>query len=203
MISDFIKAGSYSAFVHFPLSFFAGDNIGIVKVISSSKTVWDYLVSFGSEKKILKVLKMVCFPLSLVNLSINSLAEVENMKIVLASFLLSSKPVLVFDNFFSCLIRKEQTYFMRLVRFLVNKKNLCVMLLERDTDFLVEYVKSVYLYLGKSKWEEVSFYDKRLYRYVLEPKTVSLINFLERNGYVLDHELTFNETLKAIYRGAK
>ena len=47
------------------------------------------------------------------------------------------------------------------------------------------------------------FYDDEIYQYVEMPYTVELVKFFETKGHVIDHDVTFNETLKAIYRGVQ
>ena len=63
-------------------------------------------------------------------------------------------------------------------------------------------IREVILYTDNEHYKIINnFYNDELYKYVKMPKTVSLIKYLESNGHKIDHEVTFNETLKAIYRG--
>ena len=151
--------------------------------------------------KYLKVLKIVKLDEEVLQVPLNKLCGLERIKVRLAFCLLKNNKVLVMKQLFSKLIYKEQQYFKRLLRNLVNKQKIKIILIEDDMDFIVEFVREVNLFVGKDCKVINNFYDEELYKYVKMPKTVSLIKYLESCDHKIDHEVTFNETLKAIYRG--
>ena len=77
-----------------------------------------------------------------------------------------------------------------------------IILLEDDMNVICEMVKQFYYMEDKSHCKLVTdFYDEEIYSHVSMPDTVELVKYFESCGHQVDHEITFNETLKAIYRG--
>ncbi len=148
-----------------------------------------------SDLKIKQVLEMV-------KLGRNCYTKLEKQKLKLAYILLHLPKVIVLEYFFSDLIFSEKEYFKRLFRNLIYKKNISIILIENDMNFIVETVKKIYLFNDKGKSSCLDdFYDDSIYKYVEMPYTVELIKYLESKGHSIDHDYTFLETLKAIYRG--
>ena len=100
------------------------------------------------------------------------------------------------------MISEEKDYFRRLLRNLIYKQKIKIILIENDMNFICETVKEFYLFTKNEKCKLITdFYNEEIYKYVPMPYTVEIIKYLEECGYEIDHEITFNETLKAIYRG--
>ena len=84
------------------------------------------------------------------------------------------------------------------------KKGISIILIENDMNFVCETVSKFYLFTKNGKYKLITdFYDDEIYQYVEMPYTVELVKFFESKGHVIDHDVTFNETLKAIYRGVQ
>lgn len=171
------------------------------KKFSDKITVKEYLEN-RKIKKYLEAMQMACLNLELIDTPINVLTPLERQKLRLASCLLNNKEQFVFDNFFFNLPLIEQKYFERLLRNLINKQKKKIILFENNMDFISEYYRKFFLCDNKGS-EKTNFYEKDIYKFVNKAKTVDLIMYLEACGHKVDHEKTFNETLKAIYRGAK
>ena len=96
----------------------------------------------------------------------------------------------------------EKEYFKRFFRNLQNKQGIAIILIEDDMNFICETVKQFYLFTSKEKYKLITdFYEDEIYQYVAIPYTVELVKYFEEMGHIVDHDITFNETLKAIYRG--
>lgn len=194
-----LETGKIKVIINPPKNLFKGFNIVSDQKFKDEISVKDFL-SFSN--KILKSLKLVELDEEILNIPLNKLSSLERIKIRLAFYLLKESKELIIEKLFSKLTYGEQEYFKRLLRNLVNKQKIKIILIEDNMDFIVEFVKEVILYNDKEHYKVIdNFYDEELYRYVKMPKTVSLIKYLESKGYKIDHEVTFNETLKAIYRG--
>ena len=194
-----LETGKIKVIINPPKNLFKDYNIVNDKVFKDEISVLDFL-SFSN--KYLKALKLVHLDEEILNTPLNKLSSLEILKVRLAFYLLKESKELIIDKLFSKLIYGEQQYFKRLLRNLVNKQKIKIILIEDDMDFIVEFVREVILYIDNEHYKTISnFYDEELYKYVKMPKTVSLIKYLESNNHKIDHEVTFNETLKAIYRG--
>ncbi len=194
------KLGMIKVLINSPKNLFKNYNIISDKKFKDEISVLDFLC-FSSKFK--KALKMVLLDESILDVKLCYLSRVERIKVRLAFYLLKKDKVLIIKEMFSKLIYSEQQYFKRLLRNLVNKQNIGIVLIESDMDFLGEFVKEVIVFDGKNYKVINDFYDDELYKYVCMPKSVELIKYLESCGHKIDHEITFNETLKAIYRGIK
>lgn len=193
------EEGKIKVIINPPKNLFKDYNIVDDKVFKDEISVLDYL-SFSN--KYLKALKIVHLDEDILNTPLNKLSSLDRIKIRLAFLLLKNIKEIVIDKLFSKLIYGEQQYFKRLLRNLVNKQKIKIILIEDNMDFIVEFVREVILYIDKDNYKVIDdFYEEELYKYVKMPKTVSLIKYLETKGYKISHEITFNETLKAIYRG--
>ncbi len=194
-----LEVGKIKVIINPPKNLFKGYNIVNDKVFKDEISVLDFL-SFSN--KYLKALKLVHLDEEILNTPLNKLSSLEILKVRLAFYLLKESKELIIDKLFSKLIYGEQQYFKRLLRNLVNKQKIKIILIEDDMDFIVEFVREVILYIDNEHYKTISnFYDEELYKYVKMPKTVNLIKYLESRNHKIDHEVTFNETLKAIYRG--
>lgn len=195
-----IEKGKIKVIVNPPKNLFKNENIISDKVFEDEISVSDFL-SFSTKYP--KALKMVLLDEKILNVKLCYLSRIERIKVRLAFYLLKNNKTLIIKEMFSKLIYSEQQYFKRLLRNLVNKQKIGIVLIESNMDFLCEFVKEVTIYDGKNYKVINNFYDDELYKYVKMPKTVELIKYLESCGYKIDREVTFNETLKAIYRGVK
>ena len=194
-----LEVGKIKVIINPPKNLFKDYNIVNDKVFKDEISVLDFL-SFSN--KYLKALKLVHLDEEILNIPLNKLSSLEILKVRLAFYLLKESKELIIDKLFSKLIYGEQQYFKRLLRNLVNKQKIKIILIEDDMDFIVEFVREVILYIDNEHYKTISnFYDEELYKYVKMPKTVNLIKYLESRNHKIDHEVTFNETLKAIYRG--
>lgn len=197
---------NFSVLVHFPgplcnlkkksdVSFVCQDMQDSVESIS---TFLNPLNDFSGEK-ISQVLEMVKLEK---DLDVFHLTTLEIQKLQLAKTLLHLPKMIVLEYFFDNLIYSEREYFKRLFRNLIYKKKVSIVLIEKDMNFIVETVKKIYLFEDGFKWRRIDdFYDESIYSYVEMPYTVELVKYLESKGHVVDHDFTFLETLKAIYRG--
>ena len=189
-----LEVGKIKVIINPPKNLFKDYNIVNDKVFKDEISVLDFL-SFSN--KYLKALKLVHLDEEILNTPLNKLSSLTD-----ANMIGADAKELIIDKLFSKLIYGEQQYFKRLLRNLVNKQKIKIILIEDDMDFIVEFVREVILYIDNEHYKTISnFYDEELYKYVKMPKTVSLIKYLESKGYKISHEVTFNETLKAIYRG--
>lgn len=210
-LSTFVNPNNFSILVNFPGKL--GNvkntkNVGYVLDIElkSKDTVMEYLFfeTKQSSEKIIQALQLVKLKSSLNNVSLCFLTNQEIKKVELAKVLLLQSKVIICEHFFKDLTFGEKEYFKRLFRNLMYKKNKSVILIENDMNFVVETVKSCYLFTNDGKYKYIDdFYEEKIYDYVSMPYTVELVKFLEKKGHQIDHDITFNETLKAIYRGVK
>lgn len=152
---------------------------------------------FGN-KKITDVLKLVKLDENI--LLHKNYTDSEKKRLNLAFYLLNKSKVFVFDHFFKKLNKNEIKYFIRLFRELIYRKRISIVCLEDDLNIICEYAKGFYLFYNGDYHFVDNFYDESIYKYVKMPYTIKCIKFLENKGHVVDHEITFDETLKAIYR---
>ena len=124
----------------------------------------------------------------------------EKKKLNLAYYLLKRSKVLVFDHFFNKMNKNEVKYFIRFFRELIYRKRVSIVCLEDDLNIICEYAKSFYLFYDNKYHLIDNFYDDNIYKYVKMPYTIKCIKYFESKGHVVDHEFTFDEVLKAIYR---
>ena len=206
-IQKFINPDGFSVIAHFSLSqFVSSSEVGYVTNAFSLENdlVFDYLKkdTYCNDEKIFQACSLVKLNKSLLSLSYTVLTNVEKRKVQLAHLLLLHSKVLVLDHFFDDFIYSEKEYFKCFFRNLIHKQHIAILLLEDDMNFICEIVKQFYLFIDKTHYKLISdFYDDEIYQYVDMPYTVELIKYFESCGYSIDHEITFNETLKAIYRG--
>lgn len=210
-MSQFLNPNGFSVIVHFPTKLKMIDpsiSSGYVvdSFYKSKSRVLSYLkkkTNF-SEDRILKSLKMVQFHSSKIHNQLCVLTKVEAKKVQLAHLLLQGSKVIICEHFFEGLIYAEREYFKRLFRNLMFKQDKSIILLENDMNFVCETVKQFYLFTEKENYKLISdFYDEEIYQYVLMSHTISLVKYLESCGHSIDHDITFLETLKGIYRGVK
>ena len=195
-----IEKGKIKVLVNPSKNLFKNYNIISDKVFKDEISVRDFL---DFSNKYQKALKMVLLDDEILDVKLCCLSRRDRIKVRLAFYLLKGYKELIIKDMFTKLIYSEQQYFKRLLRNLVNKQDMGIILIESDMDFLCEFVKEVIIYDGKNYKVIDDFYDDELYKYVMMPKSVELIKYLESCGHKIDHEITFNETLKAIYRGVK
>ena len=169
----------------------------------TKETLYDFLKETDvNDEKIFQVIQMVKLKSNLLPVSLSYLTKVEKKRADLARCLLLRKSVLVFHHFFEGNIYSEREYFKRLLRNFIHKHQIAIILLEDDMNVICEMVKQFYYMEDKSHCKLVTdFYDEEIYSHVSMPDTVELVKYFESCGHQVDHEITFNETLKAIYRG--
>lgn len=209
-MSSFAKKNDISVLVHFPgnlsnMKSTIHSGYVLSKPIEDDLSVEDYLLQIIDKQnnhKIDQVLQLVKIDLELKSCLVTDLSLVESQKLQFAYALLLQSKVIIIEHFFANLIYSEQQYFKRLVLNLVHKQDKSVVVIEDDMDFICEFVRKITLFTKGEHYITISdFYDERIYQYVMMPKTVELIKYFEQKGHHIDHEVTFNETLKAIYRG--
>lgn len=197
-----LRNESMIALVNCHKRFAETNTLGVVKKQNYTKniTTKEYLKSFQhKEYKIDLVLKMVMLE---DKLKLIHLTDVESRKLELARVLLDNPHTLVLDEFFKGMIDKEITYFIRFLRNLINKKNKKIILITDDMNIVSAYFKHFYLFTKGENYIYIdNMFDDVIYKYVRMPYTVELVKYLEKKGHTIDHDITFNETLKAIYRG--
>ena len=208
-VSQFANDTGFSILVHYPgLPKICKNtlNIGYVRDIflKDTKSVIDYLAEKTKQnyERILKALSLVKLKSSLCDVSICHLTKSETKRLQLAEVVLLQSKIIVCDHFFEGLIYGEKEYFKRFFRNLQNKQGIAIILIEDDMNFICETVKQFYLFTSKEKYKLITdFYEDEIYQYVAIPYTVELVKYFEEMGHIVDHDITFNETLKAIYRG--
>ena len=194
-----LEIGKINVIINPPKNLFKNYSIIDDKIFKDEISVLDFL-SFSP--KYLKAMKLVHLDNEILDTPLNKLCSIERIKLRFCISLLKRNKEIIITKLFSKLIYSEQQYFKRLLRNLVNKQKIKIILIEDDMDFIVDFVKEVIVYIDNEHYKIFNdFYDDELYKYVRMPKTVSLIKYLESKGHKIDHEVTFNETLKAIYRG--
>ena len=210
-LKDYVLNETFSVLVNYPYKFKNTCNnkeFGYVlnKSVNDNITVMGYLKlrCNVSDEKLEKVLIMVELKASLKTVLIRDLTRLEYMKLQLAVLFINVPRVIVLEHFFDDMIYKEKEYFKRLFRHLMTKPGISFIIISNDMNFVCETVKSFYLFNNNEKSKLISdFYDEEIYEYVDEPYAVSLVKYLEELGFHIDHDYTFNETLKAIYRGVQ
>lgn len=208
-MSDFIRDDSLSILVNFPTKIKGVKNdisSGYVldRKFKENIIVLDYLKreTLQSEERINQALQIVKLKSNLIYTLLSKLTKMEMKKVQLAEVLLMSSKVIICEHFFEELIYSEREYFKRFFRNLLFKKKKGIILIENDLNFVCETVKSFYLFTKNGKYKLIdNLYDEEIYKLIEMPFTVELIKFFESKGHQIDHEITFNETLKAIYRG--
>lgn len=148
--------------------------------------------------RLIEVLKLVKLDENVLNH--RHYTDIEKKKLNLAYYLLKRSKVLVFDHFFNKMNKNEVKYFIRFFRELIYRKRIYIVCLEDNLNIICEYAKSFYLFYDDNYHLIDNFYDDNIYKYVKMPYTVKCIKLLESKGHVVDHEFTFDEVLKAIYR---
>lgn len=208
-LMSFLKEDNFTVFVNFKLHFrnakssleqgFILDN-----KVTSLISVEEYLKNNtrASSDKIIKLFKLVKLKENILTESLKYLTPLELKKVYLAEVLLLKSKIIICEYFFRDMINEEKDYFRRLLRNLIYKQKIKIILIENDMNFICETVKEFYLFTKNEKCKLITdFYNEEIYKYVPMPHTVEIIKYLEECGYEIDHEITFNETLKAIYRG--
>lgn len=210
-MSEFVLEDTFSILVNFPSKIKGVQNDSSSGYVLDRKftdkiSVLDYLKSKvkASDTKIMQALQLVKLKSSLHTVFLNQLTHSELKKMQLALVLLLSSKVIICEYFFEDLIYSEKEYFKRFFRNLMYKKGISIILIENDMNFVCETVSKFYLFTKNGKYKLIeNFYDDEIYQYVEMPYTVELVKFFESNGHMIDHDVTFNETLKAIYRGVQ
>lgn len=210
-MSEFVLEDTFSILVNFPSKIKGVQNDSSSGYVLDRKftdkiSVLDYLKSKvkASDTKIMQALQLVKLKSSLHTVFLNQLTHSELKKMQLALVLLLSSKVIICEYFFEDLIYSEKEYFKRFFRNLMYKKGISIILIENDMNFVCETVSKFYLFTKNGKYKLITdFYDDEIYQYVEMPYTVELVKFFESKGHVIDHDVTFNETLKAIYRGVQ
>ena len=207
-LEKFINPNGFSVLVHSDYSFRGLKSNRDIAYVShdfpTPSSVMNYLTSTGvSNEKILKAFSLVKLEQTKKDIPIFSLTHMEKLKVKLMEALLLHSKVLVCDHFFQELIFEEKEYFKRFFRNLMNKQGIQILLLEDDMNFVCETVKKFYLNTEDGYKLFDHFYDDEIYEYAQMPYTVEFVKYFESCGHKVDHEITFNETLKAIYRGVK
>lgn len=208
-LNNFVNPNGFSVLVNFPkklkeLPKMEGVSFICNEFLFLEKSVFSYLkeLTKQSDERILKSLQLVKLKSSLAHVSLNQLTLSEIKRVQLSLSLLNQSKMLVLEHFFEGLIFSEREYFKRFFRNLIHKQGIFVLLLENDMNFVCETVKQFYLFTTKEKYKLCTdFYDEDIYKYVEMPFTVELIKYFLSHHHEVDHEITFNETLKAIYRG--
>ena len=210
-MSEFVLEDTFSILVNFPSKIKGVHNDSSSGYVLDRKftdkiSVLDYLKSKvkASDTKIMQALQLVKLKSSLHTVFLNQLTHSELKKMQLALVLLLSSKVIICEYFFEDLIYSEKEYFKRFFRNLMYKKGISIILIENDMNFVCETVSKFYLFTKNGKYKLITdFYDDEIYQYVEMPYTVELVKFFESKGHMIDHDVTFNETLKAIYRGVQ
>ena len=210
-MSELVLEDTFSILVNFPSKIKGVHNDSSSGYVLDRKftdkiSVLDYLKSKvkASDTKIMQALQLVKLKSSLHTVFLNQLTHSELKKMQLALVLLLSSKVIICEYFFEDLIYSEKEYFKRFFRNLMYKKGISIILIENDMNFVCETVSKFYLFTKNGKYKLITdFYDDEIYQYVEMPYTVELVKFFESKGHVIDHDVTFNETLKAIYRGVQ
>ena len=210
-MSEFVLEDTFSILVNFPSKIKGVHNDSSSGYVLDRKftdkiSVLDYLKSKvkASDTKIMQALQLVKLKSSLHTVFLNQLTHSELKKMQLALVLLLSSKVIICEYFFEDLIYSEKEYFKRFFRNLMYKNGISIILIENDMNFVCETVSKFYLFTKNGKYKLITdFYDDEIYQYVEIPFTVELVKFFESNGHMIDHDVTFNETLKAIYRGVQ
>ena len=210
-MSEFVLEDTFSILVNFPSKIKGVHNDSSSGYVLDRKftdkiSVLDYLKSKvkASDTKIMQALQLVKLKSSLHTVFLNQLTHSELKKMQLALVLLLSSKVIICEYFFEDLIYSDKEYFKRFFRNLMYKKGISIILVENDMNFVCETVSKFYLFTKNGKYKLITdFYDDEIYQYVEIPFTVELVKFFESNGHMIDHDVTFNETLKAIYRGVQ
>lgn len=208
-MSEFLNPNGFSVVVNFPVFLQKTSNNEHSGYVLDTSFVEDSsLLSYlkektnQSEEKILKSLQLVKLKSSLLYVPLSSFTRSEAKRAQLALLLLLHSKVFVLEHFFEGLIYSEREYFKRFFRNLMNKQGISIILLENDMNFVCETVKQFYLFTKNEKYKLITdFYEDEIYKYVEMPFTVELVKYFESKGHIVDHDVTFNETLKAIYRG--
>ena len=210
-MSEFVLEDTFSILVNFPSKIKGVHNDSSSGYVLDRKftdkiSVLDYLKSKvkASDTKIMQALQLVKLKSSLQTVALSEVTRSELKKMQLALVLLLSSKVIICEYFFEDLIYSEKEYFKRFFRNLMYKKGISIILIENDMNFVCETVSKFYLFTKNGKYKLITdFYDDEIYQYVEIPFTVELVKFFESNGHMIDHDVTFNETLKAIYRGVQ
>jgi len=207
-MSQFVEHSHFSVIVNYPMKIknISNSTTGYIKDIffKETCTVMEYLreKTLVSEEKILKAFPLVKLKTSLSSVSLQNLTKSEMKRVQLAEVLLLQSKVIVCEHFFEGLIFSEKEYFKRFFRNLIHKQEIAIILLENDMNFVSETVKQFYLFTSKENFKLITdFYQEEIYQYVDKPFTVELVKYFESMGHQVDHDITFNETLKSIYRG--
>lgn len=207
-MSQFVLDNTFSVLVNFPSKIKGVVNNSSSGYVLDRKftdkiSVIDYLKSKveASDTKIIQALQLVKLKSSLHTTLLAHLTKAELKKVQLAEVLLVASKVIICEYFFEDLIYSEKEYFKRFFRNLMYKKGISIIFIENDMNFVCETVQRFYLFTTKGKYKLITdFYDDEIYKYVKMPHTVEVIKYFEKCGHQVDHEITFAETLKAIYR---
>lgn len=156
--------------------------------------------SFNNIKnsKIEKIFKVLKLDNNI--LSYHKYTDSEKKRLNLAYALLNNKRIIVLDHFFNSFTKREIAYYMRFLREVVYRKKARFIILEEDMNLIVEYSKKFYLFYNDEFHFIDNYYDDIIYEYLEMPDTIKCIRYMEKMGHKVDHEVTFDETLKAIYR---
>lgn len=208
-INQFLNPINFSIIVNFKTKFTSSQSTeekGFVKDtrIEENTSVLEYIKKRTpkKEEKIIKSFYLVKLKQSLINIPIKNLTNSEQKRVQLAILLLLEPKIMILEHFFEDLIYSEKEYFKRLLRNLMHKQNIGIILIEDDMNFVCETVKECFLFTGKERYIKVTdFYNEEIYKYVKMPYTVELIKYFEKCNHKIDHDITFNETLKSIFRG--
>lgn len=173
----------------------------IIGIISSDFTEEFKTDDFIIKDKISnpeKVLKMVLLEESILRMNYKELSNGEKNKINLALQLKES--VIVLENFYKGLTKKELQYFKQLFKKLNKEYGKKIILITDDAEILLNNIDAIYVVKGIVIYNSDNLFDKELYKYIKSPKLVDFYFKCEEKNIKLEKTTEFNDLLKIIYR---
>jgi len=146
-----------------------------------------------------KALKIVGLDDSFLDKYIKELTMSELWKVDLAKKL--DEDVIIIGNMSKSLIHKDREYMKKLFNKLSNNYNKKIIIIDNDVNSFIGIVKKILVINNKRiVYSTSDFYDDKLYDYVLMPKIVEFIKFVNKDNERVDKTLDIYELIKDIYR---
>ncbi|MBQ7031228.1 MAG: hypothetical protein IJN13_02500 [Bacilli bacterium] len=156
-------------------------------------------VSALEVKNISKALKMVGLDDTYLEYDYDNLTISELWKIELLTKL--DKDVIIVGNMYDSLIYKDREYMKKLFIKLSNDYHKKIVIIDNNVNSFINVANKVVVIKDKDIIFETSdLFDEKLYEYVMMPKIIEFIAYVNKDKIRVDKTLEIYELLKDIYR---
>ncbi len=164
-------------------------------------TIKEFLLQVATDKRVIKVIKMVGIDESLLNKKPSEISNLDETLVILAYQLLQGKDLVI--NYLDVLLNyKEEKYLKTLLSKLVHQYKLKLAVFTNNMSFCFNLVDRIIIVKDKEivKFIDNDFYNMELYQYIDIPEIIKFVIACKEKGKKLDNYLELSELIKGIYR---